>query len=672
MKKYISLEHVARKKLIEGIEATRLPKERPVGADIHNDLEQLNPVKLDPQVGKDVGSDLDKLKPIPVKTEPVKVNAPVATPNKFEPNKGSDTVKTGATTKPELAKPTPAKVTPSSIKTTFTAYSPQKGGDKMEGGYAAARAGFGGEPAIVRTLHDYATGKSKYMTVAADPKITHSKNDEDRKYTIPSITYHHPETGEPVTVNNVKAYAHDTGSAFKGAGESHFDIPVHRDMHSKHLNSQPFSMRSNGIVKGWQNEEVELEENFHLTASEKRSTKTLFTAKAKHHKEINKLLDQLHDHAKKHDKEYVATVHNTHTGEVRSYKMNPHHSQHLGEDFKKEVHDVLDKKVYKPEALAKKHGVSLEHINSQLTKGIKDESEHTSHEDVARQIALAHIEEDPNYYTKLSKVEEMDGTYFRKRKNIDDRTGETYGVDDDVVKDFVRSTPPSEPLPAPGPLSKDAGINDVAIKPTPIQRIDQTFGELGKKYGVNRAKKGNKLTESDELKLTPEQEKHRKKKLRQLFRIDEEKKKAKKKEQPKEEPTKVMINPDLNRADVSEAAILPTSVAGKVATKLGIKSTPGLGSLASLGFAAKNAYDGDYKGAVLNTISAVPGPIGWAGVAASTAHEIHKSMTDDTPSKPESTASAPKPEAPKTSEPDTSPVPQKKVKTTKFSSFDNQ
>lgn len=67
---------------------------------------------------------------------------------------------------------------------------------------------------------------------------------------------------------------------------------------------------------------------------------------------------------------------------------------------------LLDKRTASPEELAKKHGVSLEHIEKQVEKGIKVEQEHTSNLDVAREIALDHLGEDPNYYFKLKKMEE--------------------------------------------------------------------------------------------------------------------------------------------------------------------------------------------------------------------------------------------------------------------------
>jgi hypothetical protein len=40
-----------------------------------------------------------------------------------------------------------------------------------------------------------------------------------------------------------------------------------------------------------------------------------------------------------------------------------------------------------------------------LAKGIKVELEHTDDKDLAKEIAMDHLTEDPNYYNKLEKIE---------------------------------------------------------------------------------------------------------------------------------------------------------------------------------------------------------------------------------------------------------------------------
>jgi hypothetical protein len=54
------------------------------------------------------------------------------------------------------------------------------------------------------------------------------------------------------------------------------------------------------------------------------------------------------------------------------------------------------------------HGVPEDTIKKQLIKGIKVEKEHTNHNDVAREIALDHLKEFPDYYDRLEKAEEKD------------------------------------------------------------------------------------------------------------------------------------------------------------------------------------------------------------------------------------------------------------------------
>lgn len=65
----------------------------------------------------------------------------------------------------------------------------------------------------------------------------------------------------------------------------------------------------------------------------------------------------------------------------------------------------LDVKTLTPTALAKKHNVSVDQIQKQLVKGIKVEREHTTDGKIAREIALDHLSEFPDYYDRLAKVE---------------------------------------------------------------------------------------------------------------------------------------------------------------------------------------------------------------------------------------------------------------------------
>ncbi len=64
----------------------------------------------------------------------------------------------------------------------------------------------------------------------------------------------------------------------------------------------------------------------------------------------------------------------------------------------------LDKPIDTIEEIAKKHKVDVAYVEKELKQGIKVEGEHTTHKEIARHIALAHLGEKPNYYELLRKV----------------------------------------------------------------------------------------------------------------------------------------------------------------------------------------------------------------------------------------------------------------------------
>ncbi|MEP9355033.1 hypothetical protein ABLE93_15705 [Xanthobacter sp. KR7-65] len=102
-----------------------------------------------------------------------------------------------------------------------TTYSPQRGGDRMEGGYASSRPGPDGQ-AMVRTLEDFRTGQAPYVTIAGNPALY------GREYTIPEVSYQ--AGGQRHVLKDVPVVVHDTGGAFRNAPEGRFDVPVGRDL----------------------------------------------------------------------------------------------------------------------------------------------------------------------------------------------------------------------------------------------------------------------------------------------------------------------------------------------------------------------------------------------------------------------------------------------------------
>lgn len=110
---------------------------------------------------------------------------------------------------------------PSGPTPRATTYSPQRGGDRMEGGYASSRPGPDGQ-AMVRTLEDFRTGQAPYVTIAGNPALY------GRSYTIPEVSYQ--AGGQRHVLRDVPVVVHDTGGAFRNAPEGRFDVPVGRDL----------------------------------------------------------------------------------------------------------------------------------------------------------------------------------------------------------------------------------------------------------------------------------------------------------------------------------------------------------------------------------------------------------------------------------------------------------
>ena len=92
---------------------------------------------------------------------------------------------------------------------------------------------------------------------------------------------------------------------------------------------------------------------------------------------------------------------------------------------------LLNKTTLTMDQLAKIHNVSKDHILTQLVLGLGVESEHTSDDKVAMEIALDHLKEDPDYYTKLSSIglEECSGYIPSESEKNDPRWERALSVD---------------------------------------------------------------------------------------------------------------------------------------------------------------------------------------------------------------------------------------------------
>lgn len=87
--------------------------------------------------------------------------------------------------------------------------------------------------------------------------------------------------------------------------------------------------------------------------------------------------------------------------------------------MEQDIRDIIKEKLYENDELkggyadnmdvediANKHGVDVDQTQKELKKGIEVEYEHTNDEKKSKEIALDHLYEMPDYYTKLLQMEE--------------------------------------------------------------------------------------------------------------------------------------------------------------------------------------------------------------------------------------------------------------------------
>jgi hypothetical protein len=74
------------------------------------------------------------------------------------------------------------------------------------------------------------------------------------------------------------------------------------------------------------------------------------------------------------------------------------------------------------EAIAKKHRLEVSFIQKQLDMGEPIEHEHTKNHELAREIALQHLDEIPDYYTRLKKMEADAKKHHKKFKDVSEES----------------------------------------------------------------------------------------------------------------------------------------------------------------------------------------------------------------------------------------------------------
>ena len=91
------------------------------------------------------------------------------------------------------------------------------------------------------------------------------------------------------------------------------------------------------------------------------------------------------------------------------------------------------------EEIARKHRLDVSFIQKQLEMGEPIEHEHTQDHTLARDIALQHLDEIPDYYTRLKKMEASAKKEHKKFKDVKEHCGcEDNAVEEleDLLKDL--------------------------------------------------------------------------------------------------------------------------------------------------------------------------------------------------------------------------------------------
>lgn len=105
-----------------------------------------------------------------------------------------------------------------------------------------------------------------------------------------------------------------------------------------------------------------------------------------------------------------------------------------------EIDDVIKggkADTYTLETIAKKHGVKLSQIKSELEIGLKVEMEHTNDKGQAAEICKDHLVEFPDYYTRLLKME----------KEAEKDLNETFRLYEEILSEEIMPKNPEYGLP---------------------------------------------------------------------------------------------------------------------------------------------------------------------------------------------------------------------------------
>ena len=110
----------------------------------------------------------------------------------------------------------------------------------------------------------------------------------------------------------------------------------------------------------------------------------------------------------------------------------------------KTIKDLAKKHAYddsKDSTSSDKINKMLVHLKKQFEQGLKVEKEHTKDESKAKEIVMDHLDEDPNYYTKLKKIERQENNEATGSGSAGAYEGPLFGGETEFAKKSDSETP---------------------------------------------------------------------------------------------------------------------------------------------------------------------------------------------------------------------------------------
>ncbi len=148
--------------------------------------------------------------------------------------------------------------------------------------------------------------------------------------------------------------------------------------------------------------------------------------------------------------------------------------------------DELNKKTLSVEDLAKKHNLSVSDVEDLIDTGTKVEMEHTKDKKIAREIAMDHLKEKPDYYKKLKQYVESEEKLDEAgvvRNKFSSSIGRSYKHDPDDEDVSKLNVEPKDPYHKAKMERLRKGLDD--LRKTTFAHVKEDIEQLDEMPGAN-------------------------------------------------------------------------------------------------------------------------------------------------------------------------------------------